>query len=218
MQHVFKVHNYYVVKHMVAQCFGSGLLLCVGGRFSWKIFDDAEEILWCTAAVVPLVLVKQCTPATLPITLKMTYTYDTSACVACCHPAFSAKVSFSWCILISRLLLSVVLHSHLLNSFLSLGKHKFYFHIIFIIIKTHLFSSSQKQSLRGILRSQGLQKLRRLFSICLKEYIFLSILLVLPASFSASVFLGTHSYLFCFGINLYFTEAPNSWLASDPAV
>lgn len=139
-------------------------------------------------------------------------------CLACCHLAFSAKVSFSWCILISRLLLSVVSHSHLLNSFLSLGKHKFYFHIIFIIIKTHLFSSSQKQCLRGILRSPGLQKLRRMFSICLKEYVFLSILLVLPASFSASVLLETHSCLFCFGVNLYFIEAPNSWLVSDPAV
>lgn len=39
--------------------FGSGLLLCVGGRFSWKIFDYAEEILRCAAAVIPLALVKQ---------------------------------------------------------------------------------------------------------------------------------------------------------------
>lgn len=146
----------------------------------------------------------------------MAYTYDTVVCVACCNLAFSAKVSLSWCTLISRLFSSVVLHSHLLNSFLSLGKH--IFHIIFIIIKTYLFSLSQKQSLRGILRSPGLQLLRRMFSICPKEYIFLSILLVLPASFSASVFLGTHSCLFCSGINLYFTEAPNSWLVSDPAV
>lgn len=74
----------------------------------------------------------------------MTCTYDTSVCVACCHLAFSVEVSLTWCVLISRLFLSVVLcPSHLLNSFLSPGEQEICFHVILILIKVHIFSLSQ---------------------------------------------------------------------------
>lgn len=66
----------------------------------------------------------------------------TQVCVlACCHLAFPAEVSLTWCDLISRLFLSVVLcPSHLLKSFLSPGEQEFCFHVILILIKVHIFS------------------------------------------------------------------------------
>lgn len=87
----------------------------------------------------------------------MTHTYDTSVCVACCRLAFSAEVSLTWCVLISRLFLSTMLcSSHLLNSFFLHGKQEVCFHIVLILIKAHLFSSSQESPLKCHLQNQVL--------------------------------------------------------------
>lgn len=53
-----RLHSHYVVNELLSVC-RRGLQLCVGGRFSRKIFHYAEEILWWAAAAIPLVLVKQ---------------------------------------------------------------------------------------------------------------------------------------------------------------
>lgn len=80
----------------------------------------------------------------------------TQVCVlACCHLAFPAEVSLTWCDLISRLFLSVVLcPSHLLKSFLSPGEQEFCFHVILILIKVHIFSSSQTSLVKCHLQQQ----------------------------------------------------------------
>lgn len=57
-ERVPRMHSHYVVNELLSVC-GRGLQLCVGGRFSRKIFHYAEEILWWAAAAIPLALVKQ---------------------------------------------------------------------------------------------------------------------------------------------------------------
>lgn len=175
----------------------------------------------------------------------MTCTYDTSVCVACCHLAFSVEVSLTWCVLISRLFLSVVLcPSHLLNSFLSPGEQEICFHIILILIKVHIFSLSQslikwhlqQQVLgHGLSGSPEMCSCKQLFPwkecqvqhfrvlgkfswSAWKKNVLLSILLVPPGSFSVSVLVSTLSCLSWFTLCLSSTEVPNSKQVSGPPV
>lgn len=102
------VHSHYVVNELLSVC-GRGLQLCVGGRFSRKIFHYAEETLWWAAAAIPLALVKQLHSSYLAHHIKDDLcTYDTRVCVACCHLAFRAEVNLTWCVLISSLFLSLM--------------------------------------------------------------------------------------------------------------